>query len=114
MICEANKEEMNMSKNVVVNELVMEMDSDLGGLGLRAENLDVISNELDYLRQDMDKAMEEHAGNFAYLGMYMLEVHNKVKLLNDYLNVTLNNLEGDLNQTQEKHKKLFELLVQKQ
>ena len=74
----------------------------------------MISNELDYLRQDMDKAMEEHAGNFAYLGMYMLEVHNKIKLLNDYLNVTLNNLEGDLNRTQDRRKELFELLVQKQ
>jgi hypothetical protein len=102
-----------MSQNTL-KEIVQEMDSDLGGIGLRTENLDVISNELDYLRQDMDKAMEEHAGNFAYLGMYMLEVHNKVKLLNDYLNVTLNNLEGDLNQTQDKHKALFELLVQKQ
>lgn len=97
-----------------MKEIVQEMDSDLGGVGLRAENLDVISNELNYLRQDMDKATEEHGGDFMYLGMYMSEVHNKVKLLNDYLNFTLNSLEGDLNRTQEKYKALFELLVQKQ
>ena len=102
-----------MSQNTI-KEIVQEMESDLGGIGVKAENLDVISNELNYLRQDMDKATEEHGGDFMYLGMYMSEVHNKVKLLNDYLNLTLNSLEGDLNRTQDKHKELFELLVRKQ
>lgn len=102
-----------MSQNTT-KEIIQEMDSDIGGVGLRVENLDVISNELDYLRQDVDKKMEEHGGDFMYLGVYMMEVHNKIKLLNDYLNLTLNSLEGDLNRTQDKHKKLFELLVPEQ
>jgi len=102
-----------MSQNTI-KEIVQEMESNLGGIGVKAENLDVISNELNYLRQDVDKAMEEHGGDYMYLGFYMNEVHNKIKLLDDYLNLTLNSLEGDLNRTQDKYKKIFELLVQKQ
>jgi len=108
-----NVEETNMSQNTT-KEIVQEMDSDISGVGLRLENLNVIAKELSSLRDEMDDKVNDHQEDFMYLGLYMSEVHNKIKLFNDYMNVVLNELGSDLNQTQEKHKKLFQLLVDKQ
>lgn len=93
------------NKNEKLNDIVHTLSEGMGNIFCNLVTLRAVRTELNYLREDMDSTNPED------MKYSIIEFHHKVRLLDDLMSYTIDELDENFKQTNETSDQLFHEIV---